>query len=280
MTVQRTAENWKPEEVRRLWGWISSREDMIGSYFSRSEGRSLQNLLLLTGQLRGRVLDFGCGPGFLLKRLCNFKGVEAEGLDFSPKNVEETKARLKDKPRFKGATVVDGLPSPLPESQFDLVTCIEVIEHLTDEQFQQTLAEILRLLKPGGQVLFTTPNDEKLLKNQNYCPFCDSQFHRWQHLRSFNSQQLKESLEQAGFEILFCQGIDLKRFKPPKQQKVLDMGVRYVAGKVGRGIRDASASLFDLLTGAKFPLNRRFRGRVTPGAHLIAFVRRPERGKS
>ncbi|MCB9893278.1 MAG: class I SAM-dependent methyltransferase [Planctomycetes bacterium] len=274
MVQHRTAQDWTGEEVRRLWGWISSRKDMIGTYFSRHKGRALRNLLLSTQHLKGRVLDFGCGPGFLLNRLCRLKGLECEGLDFSPKNAEVTRERLGDNPRFKGATVVDGLPSPYDDQCFDVITCIEVIEHLTEDQFAETIREIHRLLKSGGMALFTTPHDEQLENAQNYCPFCDSQFHRWQHLRAFSASDLRQRLTEAGFEVAFCQGINLERFQPPKKRGLLDMGVAYVAGKLWRGMRDACAWLIDKTTGRKFPGNLRFTTRVTPGPHLIAIVRR------
>jgi hypothetical protein len=72
-----------------------------------------------------------------------------------------------------------------------------------------TLLELHRLLKPRGIAFFTTPYDEKLLESYVYCPFCNQEFHKVQHVRSFNRDSIKQLLNHYGFKIVFCQNIDL-----------------------------------------------------------------------
>ena len=58
------------------------------------------------------------------------------------------------------------------------------------------------MLKRDGYLLITTPNDENLKQEYVYCPNCDSVFHRWQHVRSFNKQRIKNPLDDKGFDVL------------------------------------------------------------------------------
>ena len=108
---------------------------------------------------------------------------------------------------------VDELPSSLPEGKFDLTFCIEVIEHLLEEWVDGTFEELYRVTKPGGSVIVSTPCNEDLSHAATFCPFCESEFHKVQHQRTWSPQQLSESLKQAGFEVDFCQGINISNFQ-------------------------------------------------------------------
>ena len=91
------------------------------------------------------------------------------------------------------------LPGPLAAGHFDVVYATEVIEHLNDTEFDGMLAECKRLLKPGGKVFFTTPNEEDYDASKVMCPDCGSIFHKWQHLRTWTRDSLRERIERAGF---------------------------------------------------------------------------------
>ena len=85
-----------------------------------------------------RVLDVGCGPGFLMLFLAEL-GVEVEGIDFSPSSHElappEVRARI---------TIGDVSEPHVPERSFDLVVCREVLEHLTVLQVRRTVEQLCR----------------------------------------------------------------------------------------------------------------------------------------
>jgi len=86
-----------------------------------------------------RVLDVGCGPGFLMHFLAEL-GVEADGVDFSPSSrtlgPEPVRERIRIGP-------VDRLDAP--DASYDLVVCREVMEHLTVLQVRRTVGEICRV---------------------------------------------------------------------------------------------------------------------------------------
>jgi SAM-dependent methyltransferase len=76
-----------------------------------------------------------------------------------------------------------------------------------------TLAEIHRLLKPGGRLLLTTPFDEELEKHMAFCPFCKAEYHHMQHMQRFSVESLSQLLKKYGFKIEFCKNINLEKFQ-------------------------------------------------------------------
>jgi SAM-dependent methyltransferase len=86
-----------------------------------------------------RVLDVGCGPGFLMKFLDDL-GVDVAGVDFSASSLELAPAEMKNKIRIAPS---DALPEA--DRTYDLVVCREVLEHLTVLQVRRTVAEICRV---------------------------------------------------------------------------------------------------------------------------------------
>jgi SAM-dependent methyltransferase len=105
-----------------------------------------------------RVLDVGCGPGFLMYFLHEL-GVGVQGVDFSPSSVELAPDEMRPRIRI-------GPTEPLTEADasFDLVVCREVLEHLTVLQVRRTVSELCRV--SSRYVYVTTrfhPNPTSLL---------------------------------------------------------------------------------------------------------------------
>ena len=86
-----------------------------------------------------RVLDIGCGPGFLMLFLQEF-GIEADGLDHSPDVLELAPPQVRD--RIRVADIAD---TSVPADSYDLVICREVFEHLTLLQVRMAVANICRM---------------------------------------------------------------------------------------------------------------------------------------
>ena len=98
-----------------------------------------------------RLLDAGCGKGFLGQAVSPFCG-KYHGLDFS-----STAVSLAEKRVPHGTFSVASVCSlPYPENTFDCVVCSEVLEHVP--RYQQVLSEIHRVLLPGCCILLSTPN--------------------------------------------------------------------------------------------------------------------------
>lgn len=189
---------WTQDMAVRFWDYESNFPDR---YFTYRHGAEV--VRQLRGHLlgRGTVLDYGCGPGYLLGELLD-AGIEAAGLDFSPATVATVNDRFSGRATFRGAF----LPEQLKQSEraFSVVTVLEVVEHLYDEPLDQLLAELPRLLAPDGIVVFSTPNEEDLTASTLLCPVSGQVFHRWQHVRSWSQQSLTAYLEARGYQVLQC----------------------------------------------------------------------------
>jgi SAM-dependent methyltransferase len=101
-----------------------------------------------------RVLDYGCGDGALLSWISRAVGEAGEAVGFDPSADARRLAREMLQLRRLKAEVC-GSSVELADSSFDCVLCSEVIEHVAD--VDGLLAEIHRLLKPGGRAIITTP---------------------------------------------------------------------------------------------------------------------------
>lgn len=100
-----------------------------------------------------RALDVGCGAGLLCEPLARL-GAQVTGIDAAPENIAAARAHGE-----KQGLAIDyraGGIETLDERGFDLVTSMEVIEHVTDPRaFVDGLA---RALAPGGLMILSTPN--------------------------------------------------------------------------------------------------------------------------
>jgi 2-polyprenyl-3-methyl-5-hydroxy-6-metoxy-1,4-benzoquinol methylase len=203
--VQQTIE-WDDEKVARLWNNYA-RNGV--PYFTQTNGAYVASVIrhYLPGNAR-KLLDFGSGPGFLFAHLKNALGsrLEYHALDFSEDSITALNKRHPGDPQIKAARRTESLPSDYEPDSFDIVVSCEVVEHLKDEYLDSTLIEIYRLLEPGGLVFITTPNDEYLPDSFIYCPNCDTTFHEWQHVRSWNQDTLRSTMESYGFQTIACQG--------------------------------------------------------------------------
>lgn len=103
-----------------------------------------------------QVLDVGCGGGILSESMAA-RGAEVTGIDLSDKALKVAQLHLLEsgvKVTYR-AVAVEALAAEMP-GRFDVVTCMEVLEHVPDPA--STVAACARLLKPGGHAFFATIN--------------------------------------------------------------------------------------------------------------------------
>jgi ubiquinone/menaquinone biosynthesis C-methylase UbiE len=111
---------------------------------------------------QGRVLDVGTSDGTLLLetvRRWNLSG--AVGVDVARSAIEEATAALSRDPALADrVTFLEGFIEELvfPDASFDIVSACETLEHVGPGQFDRALANLLRMLRPGGTMLMTVPN--------------------------------------------------------------------------------------------------------------------------
>src|SRR3954452_11675477 len=99
-----------------------------------------------------RALDVGCGAGLLAEPLARL-GAEVTGLDASPELIAVAREHAR-----AGGLEIDYRAGDVKElkDQFDLITCMEVIEHVAEPA--AFVAALARRLAPGGLFILSTPN--------------------------------------------------------------------------------------------------------------------------
>jgi SAM-dependent methyltransferase len=102
---------------------------------------------------QGAMLDFGCAYGFLLARFDD--GRPLAGCDVSEWALTQAVLRL---PHARFAQIKPGEGLPYGDGEFVAVVSTDVLEHIPPEQQSAVLAEVRRVLAPGGRFCMTTPN--------------------------------------------------------------------------------------------------------------------------
>jgi len=212
-TVTKRPSDWTKENIANFWDWQSKNVSRAKQYFTYSMSPGITRLLKKKDLLKGRVLDYGCGTGYLLKQMAKENGVEFYGLDFSADSLASTKVKMANDINLKDLVLATTLPTPFPNQHFDTITVIETLEHLQEEPLHQTMDELHRILKTNGKVFITTPFNENLESHFEYCPFCHSEFHRMQHMQSFDIESLMNLASQHGFAVDYCQNINIEKYK-------------------------------------------------------------------
>ena len=86
--------------------------------------------------------------------------------------------------------LLDGPELPLPDDAFDVVTALDVLEHIADDR--HALREIARVMKPGGLLLATVPAHRWMWGAQ------DEISH---HFRRYSAPEMRDRVEVAGFDL-------------------------------------------------------------------------------
>ncbi len=148
-----------------------------------------------------RILDLGCGNGSLSHVLAQ-TGYEVTGIEASTSGIRFAQIQY-PQCQFIEASIYE-LPYEMLEGQFDAVVSAEVIEHLLYPR--ELIRSAKRCLKPGGQLIVTTPY-HGYWKNlalaltgkmdQHFTALWDGG-----HIKFFSQKTLKQLMEQEGFSQL------------------------------------------------------------------------------
>jgi SAM-dependent methyltransferase len=145
----------------------------------------------------GRLLDVGCGTGeFVAQALSH--GWSAVGIESS--NVASQFAREHNHVPVHNVVLET---APFAPGSFDVVTLLDVLEHLLDPQAEIT--RVHRLIKPGGMAVVRVPNTLFHLPKARMCALLkvsDSNLEIPHHLNHFTPPTLSRLLRTVGFEVL------------------------------------------------------------------------------
>ncbi|HEX8708508.1 MAG TPA: class I SAM-dependent methyltransferase [Pyrinomonadaceae bacterium] len=175
-------------EVEGTHWWFVGRRRIIGSF--------VEKICAELGESRPRILDVGCGTGANLELLGRYG--DAEGVDVSPDALAFCRQRGLEHVRQGAAEKL-----PYADGSFDLVTALDVVEHLDDDV--AGLREMRRVLRPGGRALLFVPAFMFLWGVQD-----DVSHHR----RRYTLRGLSLALEAAGFEVERATYANISFFAP------------------------------------------------------------------
>jgi len=169
---------------------------------SAAEGVHEKVLELLAGRFEGRILDAPSGQGRLSLAL-KAKGFDVVALDITPPNLGGWGIDCQEADLNK--------PLPCPESSFDVVVCVEGIEHL--ENPHALVREFGRVLKPGGTLIVTTPNIQGLASRLKFLFFGSFRYFNAKvdiadrslagHINPMPFTELEMILLRNGFEVQY-----------------------------------------------------------------------------
>jgi SAM-dependent methyltransferase len=178
-------------EVEDKHWWYVGRRRIIADFVRR-----ICEQLRAEGNSEPRILDIGCGTGGNLETLSGFG--RAEGVDISSEALDFCRARGLNNVRQGAAETL-----PYESESFDLVTGLDVVEHLDDDV--SGLREMRRVLRPGGRMLLFVPAFMFLWGVQD-----DVSHHRRRYTRS----ELKVKLQQAGMIVERASYANISFFGP------------------------------------------------------------------
>lgn len=139
---------------------------------------------LLRGTDGKRILDFGSGVGTILRSMSADDSGTFHGLDANARAVRLARKSEKKNLRF---FLGDEKNNSLPDSYYDSIVCMEIIEHIKNED--DVIRFLKQKLKPGGSVIVTVPSRRKELK--------------FTHFRIYKSNDLRLLFEKNGFRTTY-----------------------------------------------------------------------------
>ncbi len=207
-----------------VWQVRREHSAIMGSERNEAQSRRLQEMIPLD---RDRVLDLGCGAGYWSATITRlYPWMQAEGIDYGAEFLSKaSREHRSERARFLRGDIAR---LPFLEGRFDCVYADNTLEH--SFSVTATLAEIHRVLRPGGVLVAALPSDAR-----NPDRVCDN--HTWKTA----PHDVAARLTAAGFRDILLEEIDtFRRLGMPPYPPSDDRMIYLRAWK-----RGAAASGFD-----------------------------------
>jgi len=189
--------DWTDDKIKKYWDFLSQYPDQYFTYQVGGEFVKRMSKYIVNAT---NILDYGAGPGHLIPYLLKTNSY-IYALEFSDESAKKMFNQYNTAKGFKGVFTYEELVNK--QMRFDVIIIVEVIEHLNDEHLNAMVTKVKQIMSDKSVVIITTPNDEDLSKELVYCPESDIVFHRWQHVRNWTKETLKNFLvEDARLRII------------------------------------------------------------------------------
>jgi ubiquinone biosynthesis O-methyltransferase len=160
---------------------------------------------LLSNQKKLKILDYGCGVGTLSTYLAKM-GHNVYGVDISKKSIDVARVNARNGHLDKNCTFDILDPDTFfkhKQKSFDLICCIEVIEHLSEDV--EILKKIAVLLNKNGTLILSTRSKNSLIYKLGLINNFEK---RVGHLRRYSDKSIVEVIEKSGLKIEKIQLVD------------------------------------------------------------------------
>lgn len=162
------------------------------------------------GQAHETVLDVGCGGGLLAEEFAG-AGFRVAGIDPMAESIEAARRHAAASGLEIDYRIATGEALPFADARFDVVLCCDVLEHV--EAVGPVLAEVARVLRPGGVFLFDTINRTlesklaviKLMQEWPSTAFVPAGVH--EHRKFIKPAELRAAMDRAGITLREVRGM-------------------------------------------------------------------------
>lgn len=139
------------EDQRDAWNlWNATTREVRVSEVSLRQASEIEVWLMHHGWRNLRILEVGCGTGWMCERLTQFGTVT--GCDLSDEVLQRARAKYPQVTFLAG----DFFSLPLPEATFDLIVTLDTLSHVADQRF--FFKRLAQLLKRNGRLALATQN--------------------------------------------------------------------------------------------------------------------------
>jgi ubiquinone/menaquinone biosynthesis C-methylase UbiE len=197
-----------------------------------------QAIVAMDGQGEN-ILDIGCGNGYLLYQFRNcYK--KLIGLEYSPQRLAQAKVNLADYEFVPIQGSAEDL-GKIDTDSIDRIISADTIEHIPDVYV--AVAEMYRILKPGGTLIINTPNiafaKKRMLLLFGRFPSTSQPnegvgsdtLYDGGHLHYFTFRSLRLILEKAGFKVVEKVGYGKLGYIHNIWPSLMSVGVQWIAAK-------------------------------------------------
>jgi SAM-dependent methyltransferase len=224
-------------------------------------GQRRATLRALEPQNGERIVDIGCGPGYLAAELAELVGPEGfvQGVDPSPHMLAIAARRALPHMELSEG---DALSLPAEDASFHAAVSTQVYEYVPD--IPAALAEVRRVLRPGGRLLVLDTDWDSIVWRSSDDSRMERVLRAWEEHLSHPRlpRVLPELLADAGFALRLTQVVPVLNVgyhADTYSANVLGMIARFVSGRQGIAAEEASAWEDDLRSLGEhyfFSLNR------------------------
>jgi SAM-dependent methyltransferase len=240
-------------QVEDVHWWFVGRRRILLQFLDRYIGRN-------AGGGR-RILDVGCGTGTMLGYLASYG--KAQGVDIDEEAVGYCHER-----GLVDVSLGEATNLPFDDAAFDLVTALDVVEHLDDDA--AAFREMGRVLSPGGYLLVTVPAHRFMWGDQDEVNM---------HKRRYVGAEVRDRLKATGFDVLRVSYMNAVLFPPIAAIRLL----RRLQHRLRPRTTNESDFRFPaprplnfllaLVFGAEAPIVRRVN--IPIGVSILALARKP-----